>query len=579
MNETALPIAYVGTLVGESTSEEFRLAIHAGSVREQDIIAVDADLQKPDTNEMEKIRVWAKVQRIERINPLFPQEAGHELAQTRTNPLDTVLSFSREMVTAVCRVLGYEPRDGTSEGRLDHLRYPAQPATSAYQPATLDLSRIVLGEMKEGRGLDLARLANRTDIDVKVDGHAVVTRHVAILAMTGAGKSWTARRLIEQLATKNYPIVIFDPHGDYARLHEIASLKGHVRRYYADFPVFEEDAETVASIVGTLGYDLSGSMQNLFGDVFQAAGAFITDDEQERRERSQWLGEAVSNPNISQYGIRSDLWLIANMARAAQLTIQKKDTEKQKYLLQFWRKVANYSGTDARTLEAISNRTYKAAKVLHRMAETNRKVADTHDPIPSDRSELVTYGRVSVVSLAGYTSDFQATIFSIIASDIFGKRVRGELAYQVLFVMEEAHNFAPAHATTSAEHRSIMVTRQIAQEGRKFGVGLVLISQRPSRLDETTLSQCNSQIIMRMINPADQNFVRRVVETLGDEDIRMLSGLDVGEAILAGQMTNFPVLARIKEPTSKGQREEGHDAFAILEKEHRSVTNRRQQRT
>jgi uncharacterized protein len=101
----------------------------------------------------------------------------------------------------------------------------------------------------------------------------------------------------------------------------------------------------------------------------------------------------------------------------------------------------------------------------------------------------------------------------------------------------------------------------------------IALSQRPSRLDETTLSACNSQIIMRMVNPADQNFVRRVVESLGDEDIRMLSGLDIGEAILAGQMINFPVLVRIKPPESKGEREE-EDAFESLEKAYRELQSR-----
>jgi uncharacterized protein len=166
--------AYVGTLVGESTSQKFRIAVHASAVREQDIIAVDADLQQPDSNVVEAIRVWAKVQQIERLNPLFPQEAGHELAQTRTNPLDTVLSFSREMVTAVCKVLGYEPRNAAGSGRLDHLRYPAQPATSAYRPQANDLSRIVLGELNEDRGLDIATLSNRPEINVLIDGHTLV---------------------------------------------------------------------------------------------------------------------------------------------------------------------------------------------------------------------------------------------------------------------------------------------------------------------------------------------------------------------------------------------------------------------
>lgn len=143
--------------------------------------------------------------------------------------------------------------------------------------------------------------------------------------------------------------------------------------------------------------------------------------------------------------------------------------------------------------------------------------------------------------------------------------MRDELKLPVLLLLEEAHNFAPAQANTPAEQRAITTTRQIAQEGRKFGVGLILISQRPSRLDETTLSQCNSYIIMRMVNPVDQSYVRRVVETLGEDDARMLPDLDVGEAILSGQLVNFPVLTRIKQPDSQGEHEE-RDAFEALEK-------------
>src|SRR5215471_17048485 len=139
---------YVGTIVGESTSREFRLALAHEAVREQDIVAVDAELRRADdATVLEKIRVWAKVQRIERVNPLFPHEAGHELAATQTHPLDTVLSLSREMVTALCQVLGSEPLGGTTGGRLDHLRYPAQPATSAYRPTSDDIARVVLGDL------------------------------------------------------------------------------------------------------------------------------------------------------------------------------------------------------------------------------------------------------------------------------------------------------------------------------------------------------------------------------------------------------------------------------------------------
>ena len=72
---------------------------------------------------------------------------------------------------------------------------------------------------------------------------------------------------------------------------------------------------------------------------------------------------------------------------------------------------------------------------------------------------------------------------------------------------------------------------------------------------------------MRMVNPADQNFVRRVIETLGEDESKLLPDLDVGEALLSGQFINFPVLVRMKEPASKGEREE-EDAFQQLEKVH-----------
>jgi len=188
--------------------------------------------------------------------------------------------------------------------------------------------------------------------------------------------------------------------------------------------------------------------------------------------------------------------------------------------------------------------------------------------LPADRTALIRYGGISIVALAGYTGDFQAMIYDLVANAIFSACVADQHSLPVLFLLEEAHKFAPARAETPAEQRAVVTTRQIAQEGRKFNVGLILVSQRPSRLDETTLSQCNSYVIMRMVNPADQNYVRRVIETLGEDEARMLPDLDVGEAILSGQFVKLPVLARVKEPAAKGEREE-QDAFDALEEARR----------
>ncbi|MYB92267.1 ATP-binding protein [Candidatus Poribacteria bacterium] len=568
--------SFVGTLVGESTSKEFRLAVTPEAIREQDIIAVDAALNEiEDNGGSRKIRVWAKVQKIERINPFFPVEAGHELAETQTNPIETVLSLSREIVSAVCQVLGYELK-GEESGKLESLRYPPKPATSAYRPNSEDLERVLVGNLAENQisVMDIATLSNRTNVDVKVDGHAIVTRHLAILAMTGAGKSWAARRIIEELANKNYPMLVFDPRGDYTGLADIEQLHDRVDRYYATFPIFEQDADTVVQIVNNLGYPLTDTMMTLFSDLFNATKRFY---EGEGNERISWLTDRLDDRNanyIHQHEIQPDLWLIANIADAASRSIRDArdgNHENLEFLQQIcWSSLPE--STNPTTLEGICKRTRRAASQLRRMETVNQEIAGSAQPMPLDRAELVQDGKISIVSLAGYTGDFQATIYSIIAEELFEAKVTKKLKWPFLLLLEEAHNFVPGRATSVAEQQSIAITKQIAQEGRKFHMGLIVISQRPSRLDETTLSQCNSYIIMRMVNPADQTFVKRVVESLGEEEANLLPNLEVGEALLSGQMVNFPILVKMKEPESRGEREETN-AFEYLKKVRTQTSN------
>jgi len=572
--------SYVGTLVGESTSREFRIAVAKEAIREQDIIAVDVTLQKPEGEEdAEELRLWAKVQSIERINPLFPKESGHELAETQTNPFDTVMSLSREMVTAVCQILGSEPRDGSGEGALDQVRYPPKPASQAYRPEADDVARVLLGEIapEDPRGLDIAHLANREDIDIKIDGDAIVSRHLSILAMTGAGKSWMARRIVEELAERNYPIVIFDPHGDYTGLAEVEDYSDMVERYYARFPLFEEDSETVAKIVDTLGYELTSTMNTRFGDIFDAARDFYVEDEEERQRREEWLANLLNRPNIARDGSERDMWLVAQMAEAGETVLRQEEDSPERLnneqqLIEWgqWNGFENYTGRDKGTLEGIKKRAYSAANELRRMEKINRQTAaEGANPLPTNRQALVQYGQISIISLGGYTEDFQATIYSLIAEDLFDARVRGELGQRAFFLLEEAHKFAPSKSGSSiSKERAITTSRQIAQEGRKFGIGLGLISQRPSRLDETTLSMCNSSIIMRMVNPADQSCVRRTVESLGEDEAEILPDLEQGEAIFAGQFVNFPVLAKGKPPRSRSERDrqEGESAFDEVER-------------
>ena len=108
-------------------------------------------------------------------------------------------------------------------------------------------------------------------------------------------------------------------------------------------------------------------------------------------------------------------------------------------------------------------------------------------------------------------------------------------------MVEEGHNFAPARQNVSSKR----IISQIASEGRKFGIGLGIISQRPSRLDPDVVSQCNTFIILRIKNPEDQNFIKKVSEYLSKQDLDELTGLSIGEALIFGKAIFTPMLTKI----------------------------------
>jgi uncharacterized protein len=163
-------------------------------------------------------------------------------------------------------------------------------------------------------------------------------------------------------------------------------------------------------------------------------------------------------------------------------------------------------------------------------------------------------GTISIVSLEGYNDTIRQSIAASLLQKLLKLRVE-ERIDPFLTVVEEAHNFAPPRGEAHGSP-SLPILKRVASEGRKFGMGLVFVTQRPSRLDPTVLSQCNSFLILRIVNPADQQYIREVVETIGAEDAALLPSLGVGEALLAGQLVGPPVLARVEPGQARSEREE-----------------------
>ncbi len=116
------------------------------------------------------------------------------------------------------------------------------------------------------------------------------------------------------------------------------------------------------------------------------------------------------------------------------------------------------------------------------------------------------------------------------------------LPYPAFVLIEEAHNFAPA----SADLVSSQILKQVLAEGRKFGVAVGLISQRPGKLDADVLSQCMTQFVLRIVNPIDQAKVAESVESVGRDLLSELPALSKGQAIVAGAAVNTPILCRVR---------------------------------
>lgn len=145
------------------------------------------------------------------------------------------------------------------------------------------------------------------------------------------------------------------------------------------------------------------------------------------------------------------------------------------------------------------------------------------------------------------------------------------LAEPVMVIVEEAHIFAPHGEKGGA----VRILGRIAREGRKFGVGLGLVSQRPSRLSEDVLSQTNTKIIMRIVNPNDQQYVIRASEQVsGGELMSDIAGLGKGEAVIVGQAISLPALVKIYNFKALGGNYGGEDIGAVerwLERKRREL--------
>jgi DNA helicase HerA-like ATPase len=219
-------------------------------------------------------------------------------------------------------------------------------------------------------------------------------------------------------------------------------------------------------------------------------------------------------------------------------------------------------GKPAVTLDVISG----AQKALKYVEALERMDIWGFEDVPMD--DLLRPMTLSVIDLAGVDQRISEFVVDKILREAWSQASTQGLARPVFVVLEEAHNFVPGGRDTYS-HCAYIIKR-ISSEGRKFGIFLVLITQRPYRIHQDTLSQCNSQIIMRLTNPEDQRAVRAASESISEGLLADLPGLNVGEAVVLGPLVRVPVMVRVGKRLSQ---EGGSDVdvVAALERARQEV--------
>ncbi|GGP21148.1 ATPase [Thermocladium modestius] len=373
-----------------------------------------------------------------------------------------------------------------------------------------------------------------------------LARHMAIIAATGSGKTWLSVLLIEELLKLGATVVVLDPHGEYITIKDSAKKLGNVgvtvikaakhhvgdKRYSMN--VLRVEPDQLASIAGVpsgasrirhIIYLIHSLMKIIYKTV-NGAG-----------ESGSVVGmiRLINSLLVRPLGA-------SDIQRA--LRIQQPigednvlEPDKFKQLLNELRSAAG----DARQRSAIiSARVY-----LKRLARTGVYRGRT-----TPLSDVLRPRHVSVINLAGVSDEVQDHIAYHVLSRILKARINyvrqlgnPQYPYPVVVIVEEAHRFAPPNKSTLSHS----LINRIAAEGRKFGVYLVVITQRPSKIDQDVLSQCQNHAILKVVNPLDREAIIASSEALSDELVRIIGGLNKGEALIVGPMAPAPLLIKLRE--------------------------------
>ncbi len=197
----------------------------------------------------------------------------------------------------------------------------------------------------------------------------------------------------------------------------------------------------------------------------------------------------------------------------------------------------------------------RARRLLEIIDRAMKRKGKILDPEIGDPLDQVRANYINVIDMAELTENQASIIISYYLSELLEDRklaqrqrmsgVQGRVRFNapVIVAIEEAHAFLPADKESMSDARKI--ASKVAREGRKFGLSLIVVSQRPSRVDQDILSQMGSLAVMRITQPKDQNYILESSELISEDLVNYLPSMNVGEAILLGQWVGLPSIVKI----------------------------------
>lgn len=370
-------------------------------------------------------------------------------------------------------------------------------------------------------------------------------KHTAILGSTGAGKSATVAALIhsvlERGASQNYKkwnpvIIILDPHNEYGN-----AFSDHTRMSTDEgslsLPYWLLDlGETINLLLGKTEYAATSQaniVKNALLKVRSDSAENILDLEPNKLTVDAPIPYVLGDPTGldifgEKDGERYKFGFVGAINAQRPKNRAKKDHEPYSIILQ--------------KLESLI--------MDQRLSFMMKEWDQDSERLSSVLAQILGKGPpVRILDLSGVPNEVAGIASAVIARMLFSVKiwqtVEGRETSPVLLVCEEAHRYVPNSGEAQYEVAQIAIKR-IAKEGRKYGIGLLLVSQRPSEVEATVLSQCNSWIVLRITNEADREHVRGILPDSMTGLTKMLSGLRRQEAIFVGQAAMLPSRIRIK---------------------------------